>query len=61
MDALAHQIAERRVNQPLALNPALAGERRAFNAQAEMAFAGGVVPTVAAMSFAIVVKVDPGR
>ena len=58
MDALVHQLAERRIDQPLPLDPALAGEGRAFDRQAEVAFAGGIVAAVAAMLLAVVDQLD---
>jgi len=61
VDSGIHQLAERGIDHSLAFDPRFADKRRAFDKQGEMAFASGVVPTVAAMSFAIVVKVDPGR
>ena len=61
MDSGIHQLAERGIDHSLTFDPRFAGKRRAFDKQAEMAFAGRVVPAVAAMGFAIVAKIDPGR
>ena len=58
MDPLVEQVAERRVDQPLALDPRLAGEGRAFDRQAEMAFASRIVAAVAAMLLAVVGQLD---
>src|SRR5436190_7914900 len=61
MDAFAHQVAERGIDEPLAVDAGLAGEGRAFDQQREMAFAGRVVAAVAAVLLALVDKLDPGR
>ena len=54
----SHQVAERVIHQPLALDPRLAGEGRRFRSEREMAFAGGVVAAVAAMLLAVVDQLD---
>ena len=61
MDALLHEVAERGIDQPLPLDPRLAGKGRAFDLEAEMAFAGRVVAAVAAMGFAVVGELEQGR
>ena len=42
--------------RPLALDPRLAGEGRAFDGEREMAFAGGVVAAVAAVLLARTIR-----
>ncbi len=61
MDALVHQLAERGIDRALALDPVHAGKGGAFDHQAEMALAGGIVAAVAAMLFAVVDQMDAGR
>ena len=61
MDALVEQVAERVMDQALALDARLASERRAFNAQAEMAFARRIVAAVAAVRFAVIDQFDLAR
>lgn len=60
MDSLAHELAQRRIDHPLPLDTRLAFKKRAFDAQREVAFAGGVVAGVSPMLFAVVDKFDPG-
>lgn len=60
MDAVVHQVADRGVDEALAGNTRLAGEGRAFDRQREMAFAAGVVPGVADVVRALVLKLEPG-
>ena len=54
MDTFSHQIAQGPIDHPLPLNAAFACERRAFDPQSEVAFAGGIVTAVAAVLFAVV-------
>jgi len=58
MDPVADEFAERGVNHPLPLHPRLAGEERAFDGQAEVAFALRIVATMPAVVFAVVDKLD---
>ena len=57
----SHQVAERGIDHSLAFDTVLAREGRAFDAQAEMAFAGRVVAAVAAVLLAVVGELDPRR
>ena len=59
--SLIQQIAERRMDQALAVDPRLAGEGRAFDAQREMALARWIVTAVAAMLLAVVDQLDMAR
>ena len=59
MDPLLHQVAERRIDHPLPLDTVLAGEGGAFDRQAEVAFARGIVAAVAAVLLAVVDQLDP--
>ena len=61
MDSFCEQVAEGVMDQALPLDPRLAGERRAFNPQRKVTFAGGILPAVAAMRFAVVNQLQPGR
>src|SRR3954471_11253202 len=61
MDSFAHQVAERGIDHPLPFDTALAGEGRTFDRKAEVAFARGIVAAVAAVLFAVVVKIDRSR
>ena len=61
MNALAHEIAERRVNHALSFDAVLSGKGRAFDEQGEVALARGVVAAVAAVLLAIVDQFDGGR
>ena len=54
MNPRIEQVAERMIDHPLALDPRLAGERRAFDDQAEMALAGRVMAAMAAVLLAVV-------
>lgn len=54
MDLLVKQVAQRGMNHPLPLHPGLAGKMRAFDRQAEVALAGGIVAAVAAVLVAVV-------
>src|SRR5687767_12373803 len=59
MHPLVEQIAERMMDQPLALDARLAGKGRAFDPQGEMAFACRVVAAVTAVRLAVVDQLDP--
>jgi hypothetical protein len=58
MHPAADELAERRVNHPLPLDPRLSSEERAFDQQGEMALAGRIVTAMPAMLFAIVDQLD---
>jgi len=60
VDSAVHKIAKRGIDQTLAFDTALTGEGSAFDRQAEMAFAGGVVAAVAAVLLAIVAELNAG-
>ena len=61
MDALPHQVSERGIDEPLPFDAAFAGERGAFDNQAEMTLAGGIVTAVPAVLLAVVDELDPRR
>jgi len=61
MDPLAHQVAKRCIYLSLAIHPAEARERWAFDRQCEMAFAAGVVAGVADVLVTLILKVEAGR
>ena len=61
MDALFQQVPERCMHQALALDTGLADEGRAFDFQAEVRFASGVVAPVSAMLLAVVAQRQDGR
>jgi hypothetical protein len=58
VDAFAHEVAEGGIDHPLPLDAVPSGECRAFDRQAEVAFAGGVVAAVAAMLLAVVHQLE---
>ena len=58
MDPLAHQVAERGIDHPLAFDTVLAGKGRTFDRQGEVAFAGRIVAAVAAVLLAVVDQLD---
>ena len=61
MDPPMHQVTKRGVDHALTLHPALAGEGRAFDVEAEMTFAGRIMPAVTAVFLAVVDQFDPCR
>lgn len=61
MDPLVKKVAERVVHEPLPLDPRLAGEGGAFDAQGEMGFAGGIVAAMPTMLLAVVDEVEQAR
>ena len=61
MHPLLQQIAERGMDQALALDSRLADEGGAFDQQAEMGFAGRIVAAMAAVLLAVVVERQNGR
>jgi len=58
MDSGVHEVAERGIDHPLAFDTALAREGRAFDPQAEVAFAGRIVTAVPSMLLAVVDELD---
>ena len=58
VDPLVHQLAQGGIDHALALDPRLAGEGGAFDAQAEMALAGGIIAAVPAVLLAVVVQLQ---
>src|SRR6476646_1219611 len=61
VDALVHQVAERGIDHPLALDTRFAGEGGAFDRQAEVTFPGGIVAAVPAVLLAVVGELEPIR
>src|SRR3954468_2942895 len=61
VDSFAHEVAERGIDHALPLNPRLAGECGTFDRQREMAFAGGIVAAMPAMSLAVVDELNARR
>src|SRR5437868_8743841 len=61
MDSRLHQVAERGIDHPLAFEAVLFRERRALDAQGEMAFACRIVTAVPAMLLAVVDEFDQRR
>ena len=61
VDALAQQLGECSVDEPLARHAALSGERRALDAHGEVGFAARVVAGVAAMLLAVVDDLKANR
>ena len=59
MDSVLHQVPERAIDHPLSLDTVLASECGAFDAQAEVAFACGIISAVPAMLLAVVDELDP--
>ena len=60
MDPLAGNVAQRGVDQPLALEPGNPGEGRALDLDGEVAFAAAVVARVAAVAGAVVLDGEVG-
>ena len=60
MDSFAHQVAERLVDQSLALDPVAACKRLGLDLQPEVAFAAPIMAGVADMTVALVDQVEPG-
>ena len=61
MDAVSEQIPKRRVDRPLALEPALACEGGRLDLDGEMAFAAAVVAGMAVVVGAVVDHLEPAR
>ncbi len=61
MDALFHELAERRIDETLLLDTRFASEVRALDDEAEVAFARGIIAAVAAVLLAVVDQFDPRR
>jgi len=60
MDAFTHQLAQRRIDFPLPLDPVQPGEDGTFNDQCEMAFAARVMASMANMLVALVLQDQAG-
>ena len=60
MDALLHEVAERGINLPLAINPVQSFKCRAFDDEREMAFATRIVSRVADVLVALVFEREAG-
>ena len=58
MDSFAHQVAKRGIDKALPFDAAFTGENGAFDCQAEMTLAGGIVASVAAVLLAVVDELD---
>ena len=61
MDPFAHEVAERRIDHPLAFDTVLAGKCRTFDAQAEVALPRRIVAAVAAVLLAVIGEFDRCR
>ena len=58
MDSCVHQMSKRRIDHSLPFDTALAGERLAFDPQAEVTLARGVVAAMAVVLLAVVDQID---
>src|SRR3954454_6150274 len=61
MNSGLHQVPQGGIDHPLSFDTALPPEGRAFDAEREVTFAGGVVATMAAVLLAVVSKLDAAR
>src|SRR5690606_20044620 len=61
VDAVARNVAERAVDEALALKPVLAGEGCAFDDDGEMRFAAAIIAGMAVVACAVVDHFEAGR
>lgn len=61
MNSGLHEVPKRGIDHPLALHTALAGKLRAFDSQAEMAFARRIISAVSSVLFTVVRQLDVCR